>query len=167
MNYTVIDSSKKTIASGNMEVPLKPVYKVVIASKYGVFSGSASPCEQDMPYLNDFDGYKFAEKKAAMKLYRHRVQYFEQRYEGVKNAYDIMCEQFKNKIVDDDYSAGIKDTLKAMERRVKIAKRDADIMRNTYRTLKKDFPAYTDAEIEHRKSFIEKGNEFLEKKKNK
>ena len=152
--YKIIDTSK-TIREDN-----KPEYKVTVASKYGIFSSTASPCDVDMELASDWTGYILAEYKNNIKIHQAKASILRERMNGIKHAYNVLVEQFNAKHNDLQHSENF---LKSLERQYYIAKREYEKAYIKYLDLLHSY----DNIVEKRLAQTKEAREYHNKNKNK
>lgn len=76
-------------AEYNPETGVSYVEKV---TRYGTFSGRAKVSDCDKDVANRWDGCRFAEFKADLKMRKNKVKQYHQRYIGAKMAFDNIAQ---------------------------------------------------------------------------
>lgn len=143
--YTVIQGTKV------------PVYHVVKSSKYGVFRGCVIPCPQDYDNINDWDGYKFAERKCDIEIIHAKAKILRERARGILNTHKTLWTKYKN-IKDYEKATFLED----LYYQYKIAQKEYEQAYAQYKYMKEDFSNYTTRMINRRK---ELNNKIKEQRK--
>ena len=149
----VLDSWKTYSFIGTTKIP---VYHIIKSSKYGVFEESVTPCQQDYSNINDWDGYRFAERKCDIKIAHTKAKILRERARGILNVHKTLHTKYK---VTKQYEFGI--VLDDIYYQYELAQKEYEKAYNQYKYMKDSFPDYTSRMIERRKQL----NEKLEEKR--
>lgn len=84
----------KVIGSSKTYKNDRPVYSVTNSNKYGTFTSTVSPCEEDMESISDFVGYGLCERKNLIKTLHRKAIMLGDRYDGVLHAYNALYESW-------------------------------------------------------------------------
>ena len=128
-----------------------PVYGVTKSSKYGVFTNTVIPCPQDYQNINDWDGYKFAERKCDIDIAHAKAKKLRERISGIESLYLTLFNKYKQ----TNNEAGF-EFLKDVEHQMQIAKKEYEQVYAQYKYMKDDFSDYTTRMINRRKELNEK-----------
>lgn len=153
--YKVINSSKV------IREDEKPVYSVTVASRYGIFSGKASPCDEDVVLEDDNIGYKLAEYKCNMKILQAKAGIFRERMNGIHNACETLAEKYC--ALDMNGKALINDVvfLNDLVHQYNISKREYEKVYSKYTKMRDNYKSYVDTCLNDRK----RADEYIAKKR--
>ena len=144
----ILDSWKHETIVHGIHVP---VYGVKKSSKYGVFYGTVIPCPQDYDNINDWDGYKFAERKCDIQIIHARAKMLKERAQGIKNLINVLTTKYEK--TDDE---GGLNYLKDIWYQYNIAYKEYEKAYNQYVYMRDSFSEYTNRVIKRRKKLNEK-----------
>lgn len=133
-----------------------PTYHVIKSSKYGVFEGIVVPCKQDYENINDWDGYRFAERKCDIEIIHAKAKILKERARGILSVHKTLYTKYKDK--KDYFMAPALDDIYYQ---YEIAQKEYEKAYNQYKYMKDSFPEYTSRMIERRKQL----NKKLEEKR--
>jgi hypothetical protein len=149
----ILDSWKDKIIVGGIRIP---VYYVTKSSKYGIFTCSVKPCPQDYPNINDWDGYRFAERKCDIEIAHTKAKVLKERARGILNVHKTLHTKYK---ATKQYELGI--VLGDIYYQYELAQEEYEKAYAQYKYMKDSFPDYTSRMIERRKQL----NKKLEEKR--
>lgn len=141
----VIDSRKQ----GFVDYP--PIYWVTKASKYGTYTCSVSPCSEDIDNTNDWDGYRFAERKCDIKIMHAKAKILKERANGILNAHKALWIKYKS---TKQYEEA--PFLEDLYHQYEVAQKEYEKAYNQYKYMRDSFSDYTSRMIERRKKINEK-----------
>jgi hypothetical protein len=144
----ILDSWKGYTTIGISEVP---VYHVIKSSKYGVFHGTVMPCPQDYDNINDWDGYRFAERKCDIDIIHARSKVLKERAQGILNAHKTLFDKYKA-TKNYDMAPALADLYYQYE----LAQKEYKRVYEQYKYMRDSFPDYTTRMIERRKQLNNK-----------
>ena len=144
----VLDSWKTYSISGIGKVP---TYHVIKSSKYGVFEQSVTPCPQDYGNINDWDGYRFAERKCDIEITHTKAKILRERAKGILNVYKTLVRKYN----DSHIYEGLEYT-DDIYYQYELAQKEYETAYAQYKYMRDSFPEYTSRVIERRKQMNEK-----------
>lgn len=153
--YKVIDSSKVIREDG------KPVYSVTVASRYGIFSGKASPCDEDAALKDDNIGYKLAEYKCNMKILQTKAGILRERMNGVRNVCDALSEKYRALYRNGNTLTNDTVFIDALVHQYNICKREYKYVYSKYTRMRDNYKNYVDICLSDRK----RADEYIAKKR--
>ena len=153
--YKVIDSSKVIREDG------KPVYSVTVASRYGIFSGKASPCDEDAALKDDNIGYKLAEYKCNMKILQTKAGILRERMNGVRNVCDALSEKYCALYRNGNTFTNDTVFIDALVHQYNICKREYKYVYSKYTRMRDNYKNYVDTCLNDRK----RADEYIAKKR--
>lgn len=130
-----------------------PTYHVVKSSKYGVFEQSVTPCKQDYDNINDWDGYRFAERKCDIEIAHAKAKVLKERAQGILHLHKTLYTKYK---MTKQYE--LADVLADIYYQYELAQQEYEKVYEQYKYMKKSFSDYTTRMIERRKKIQEKKN---------
>ena len=101
----------KVIASSKMWKDGRPVYGVTNMNKYGAFTSTVSPCDEDMDNLSDFIGYQLCERKNFIKMTHRKALNLKERAKGILNTYEALSEKYDKTRYPVEHSDSFLDDL--------------------------------------------------------
>lgn len=131
--HNKILDSWKTIGENTI-----PTYYVTKTSKYGVFTCSVTPCPQDYSNINDWDGYRFAERKCDIQIIHTKAKILKERAYGILQAYKALCMKYC--ILQDENSGTFLGDLKYQ---YELAQKEYEDVYLKYKYMRDDFSNYT------------------------
>ena len=149
----ILDSWKDKIVIDETKVP---VYYVTKSSKYGIFTCSVKPCPQDYSSINDWDGYRFAERKCDIEIAHAKAKVLKERAHGILNIHKALHTKYK---ATKQYEFGV--VLDDIYYQYKLAQKEYEKAYAQYKYMEDSFPDYTSRMIERRKQL----NKKLEEKR--
>jgi len=149
----VLDSWKDKIIICGVKIP---VYYVTKSSKYGIFTCSVKPCSQDYSNINDWDGYRFAERKCDIEIAHAKAKNLRERAHGILNVYKTLKTKYE---ASKNYEGLV--VIEDLYYQYELAQKEYEKAYNQYKYMKDSFPDYTSRMIERRKQL----NEKLEEKR--
>ena len=100
MNSKIL-KSKKTVEDGHIS------YLVIKGTKYGVFTGQVSVCDEDMPEnlstISDMSGYKYAERKCDIQALHEKAKRLRARAEGVEHLLTVLANKYEATSCEEEY----------------------------------------------------------------
>ena len=144
----ILDSWKHEVVVRGVRVP---VYGVKKSSKYGVFYGTVIPCPQDYDNINDWDGYKFAERKCDIDIVHEKAKKLKERALGILSVHKTLYTKYKAK---KDYEQA--PFLADLYHQYKVAQKEYEQAYAQYKYMKEDFSNYTTRMINYRKKLNNK-----------
>lgn len=143
MNSKIL-KSKKTVEDGHIS------YLVIKGTKYGVFTGQVSVCDEDMPEnlstISDMSGYKYAERKCDIQALHEKAKRLRARAEGVEHLLTVLANKYEATSCEEEYKKFLKD----IEHQLGIFRREYENVYHQYRYMKDDFRDYTTRSNENR-----------------
>ena len=133
-----------------------PIYHIIKSSKYGVFEESVTPCQQDYSDINDWDGYRFAERKCDIDIAHAKAKILRERARGILNVHKTLYTKYKA-TKQYDMAPALADIYYQYE----LAQQEYEKAYSQYKYMKNSFPEYTSRMIERRKQL----NKKLEEKR--
>ena len=149
----ILDSWKDKIVIDETKVP---VYYVTKSSKYGIFTCSVKPCPQDYSSINDWDGYRFAERKCDIEIAHAKAKVLKERAHGILNIHKALHTKYK---ATKQYEFGV--VLDDIYYQYKLAQKEYEKAYAQYKYMEDSFQDYTSRMIERRKQL----NKKLEEKR--
>lgn len=134
-----------------------PVYGVKKSSKYGVFYGTVIPCPQDYDSINDWDGYKFAERKCDIQIVHERAKVLKERAQGIMNVINVLTTKYEDTNDKDGLSY-----LEDVWHQYNVAYAEYKKVYNQYVYMRDSFSDYTSRMIERRKKLNDKVEKMRE-----
>lgn len=128
-----------------------PVYHVIKSSKYGIFEGIVVPCEQDYKNINDWDGYRFAERKCDIQIIHAKAKILKERARGILNTHKTLYTKYKDK---KDYFMA--PALEDIYYQYEVAQKEYKKVYEQYKYMRDSFSDYTTRMIERRKELNKK-----------
>ena len=128
-----------------------PIYHVIKSSKYGVFHGTVMPCSQDYNNINDWDGYRFAERKCDIDIVHAKAKILRERARGILNTHKTLYTKYKNA---KDYEQAL--FLDDLYYQYEIAQKEYEKVYEQYKYMRDSFSDYTTRMIERRKELSNK-----------
>lgn len=150
----ILDSWKHEAIVRGVHVP---VYGVTKSSKYGVFTNTVIPCPQDYQYINDWDGYKFAERKCDIDIAHEKAKKLKERALGILSVHKTLYTKYKAK---KDYEQAL--FLADLYYQYEVAQKEYEQAYAQYKYMKEDFSDYTTRMINRRKELNNKIQEQRE-----
>ena len=144
----ILSSWKTTSTIGISEVP---TYYVIKTSKYGVFKNSVTPCPADYENINDWDGYKFAERKCDIDIIHAKTKILKERARGILNLHKTLYTKYKDK--KDYFMAPALDDIYYQ---YEIAQKEYEKVYEQYKYMRDSFSDYTTRMIQRRKELNDK-----------
>ena len=133
-----------------------PTYHVIKSSKYGIFEGVVTPCKQDYENINDWDGYRFAERKCDIQIIHAKAKILKERARGILNTYKTLYTKYKN-AKNYEQAPFLGDLYYQYE----LAQKEYKKAYEQYKYMRDSFSDYTTRMIERRKEL----NKKLEKQR--
>jgi hypothetical protein len=131
-----------------------PTYHIIKSSKYGTFKSTVTPCEQDYANINDWDGYRFAERKCDIQIMHAKAKKMKERAQGILDAYKALHTKYKAR---REYL--LTPALADLYYQYEIAQREYEKVYKQYVYMKDSFSEYTSRMIERREQLNKKLNE--------
>lgn len=131
-----------------------PVYHVIKTNKYGTFEGIVVPCEQDYENINDWDGYRFAERKCDIKIAHAKARILKERAQGILNIYKTLKTKYE---ASKNYEGLV--VIEDIYYQYKLAQKEYQKIYTQYKYMRDSFSDYTSRMIERRKQVNERLNE--------
>lgn len=128
-----------------------PIYHVIKSSKYGVFHGIVIPCPQDYENINDWDGYKFAERKCDIKIIHAKAKILRERTRGILDVYKTLKTKYE---VSKNYEGLV--VIEDLYYQYKIAQKEYKKAYEQYKYMRDSFSDYTTRMINRRKELNNK-----------
>lgn len=150
----ILDSWKAYTIAGSVKIP---VYHVIKSSKYGVFHGSVIPCLQDYENINDWDGYKFAERKCDINIIHAKAKILKERARGILNVHKTLYTKYKD-TKNYEQTSFLEDLYYQYE----VAQKEYEQTYLQYKYMKEGFSDYTTRMINRRKELNNKIKEQRE-----
>lgn len=88
------DAAGKVIDSDYYEKDGRPVYSVTNINKYGIFTSTASPCDEDRENTSALLGYMLAERKNYIKMIHRKAMNFKERAIGIETALNALKNKY-------------------------------------------------------------------------
>ena len=145
----ILDSWKNEIVYADGTKKL--VYGVKKSSKYGIFTNTVTPCPQDYGNVNDWDGYRFAERKCDIDIAHARAKVLKERAQGILNVHKTLYTKYK---AIEDYEKSI--FLDDLYYQYKLAQKEYEIAYAQYKYMRDSFSEYTTRMINRRKEINKK-----------
>lgn len=143
MNSKIL-KSEKIVEDGHIS------FSVVKGTKYGVFTGQVSVCDEDMPEdpssISDMSGYKYAERKCDIQSLHEKAKRLRAKAEGVEHLLTVLTNKYEATSCEEEHKKFLKD----IEHQLGIFRREYETVYNQYRYMKKDFRDYTTRSNENR-----------------
>ena len=114
------------------------------ATKYGTFEAIVNCHEEDLPYKNEWDGYRFAEYRCDLSALKEKIKWLNQRYLGLLQGIEVLEQAGKDPLDLKplyDFTHSIAGQIKKEKQR--------------YQNASEGYIAFTDKEIKKRKEFRE------------
>ena len=138
--------SEKIIENGRIS------YLVVKGTKYGVFTGQVSVCNEDMPEdlssISDMNGYKYSERKCDIQALHEKAKRLRSKVEGVEHLLTVLTNKYEE--TSSSETEEQKKLLKDIEHQLGIFRREYEDVYRKYCYMKKDFRDYTTRNNENR-----------------
>ena len=144
----ILDSWKGHTNIAGIKVP---VYHVVKSSKYGVFHGTVMPCPQDYNNINDWDGYRFAERKCDIDIVHAKAKILRERACGILNVYKTLKTKYE---ASKNYEGLV--VIEDLYYQYEIAQKEYEKTYKQYKYMRDSFSDYTTRMIERRKELSNK-----------
>ena len=128
-----------------------PTYHVVKSSKYGIFEGSVTPCKQDYENINDWDGYRFAERKCDIEITHAKAKVLRERAKGILDLHKTLHTKYK---ATKQYE--LADVLADIYYQYELAQKEYEKVYQQYKYMKESFSDYTTRMIKRRLEVQEK-----------
>lgn len=143
MNSKIL-KSEKIVEDGHIS------YLVVKGTKYGVFTGQVSICDEDMPEdpssISDMCGYKYAERKCDIQALHEKAKRLRAKAEGVEHLLTVLTNKYEAASCEEEQKKFLKD----IEHQLGIFRREYETVYRRYRYMKEDFRDYTTRNNENR-----------------
>ena len=133
-----------------------PIYHVIKSSKYGVFHGTVTPCSQDYDNINDWDGYRFAERKCDIEIIHAKAKILKERACGILNVYKTLKTKYE---ASKNYEGLV--VIEDLYYQYEIAQKEYKKAYEQYEYMRDSFSDYTTRMIERRKEL----NNTIEKQR--
>lgn len=127
------------------------VATVTRSSKWGVFTSTASPDEEDMPYANKWIGWEIADYKNRMLITAERTKAMKERMNGVNDVMRALGG------LSAKYAAWSYDVIMDTTQREAV-RRYRDEQRR-YKNMKANFHKFCEMQISTRKEMDKKRNQ--------
>lgn len=146
----ILDSWKTETVKTDVDIHI-PTYHVIKSSKYGIFKQSVTPCLEDYNNINDWDGYRFAERKCDIEIIHTKAKILKERARGILNVHKTLYTKYKNK---KDYFMA--PALEDIYYQYELAQKEYEKAYAQYKYMKNSFSDYTSRMIERRKQLNKK-----------
>ena len=128
-----------------------PTYHVIKSSKYGVFHGNVIPCSQDYDNINDWDGYRFAERKCDIQIIHAKAKILKERAQGILSVYKTLKTKYE---ASKNYEGLV--VIEDLYYQYEIAQKEYEKAYKQYKYMRDSFSDYTTRMIERRKKLSDK-----------
>lgn len=122
---------------------------MVANSNYGLLEAYCSPHPQDKDIINEWDAYRFCERKIEIEFMKHKTREHRYKYEGMSNLTMTICmnETFGQKADQ----GGWWDCLQHAFIQEEVALRNWQKSRERYRSMKNNYRQWCDAWLDERR----------------
>ena len=132
-----------------------PVYHVIKSSKYGVFHGIVIPCPQDYNNINDWDGYRFAERKCDIQIIKRKAAIMREHIKGMEIVLNTLTNKYNSTstpLPDSD------EFLQDLLYQINIHQKEYEKVYAQYKYMRDSFRDYTTRIIQERIKLQERKN---------